>query len=120
MNLLEETLDFFRPSYNPEENIYGIVTSMGIISWEDFKKIAKNDEYNDSYGYQEVAIDLMIFHKNGILVRKDFCDGAEGWENIYMNFDKFNLGPADISKIKTFVGACWNSLNEINEDKNEN
>ena len=50
MNLLEETLDFFRSSYNPEENIYGIVTSMGIISWEDFKKIAKNDEYNDSYG----------------------------------------------------------------------
>lgn len=38
MNLLEETLDFFRPSYNPEENIYGIVTSMGIISWEDLKK----------------------------------------------------------------------------------
>lgn len=38
MNLLEETLDFFRPSYNPEENIYGIVTSMGIISWKDFKK----------------------------------------------------------------------------------
>ena len=59
MNLLEETLDFFRPSYNPEENIY-------------------------------------------------------------MNFDKFNLGPADISKIKTFVGGHWNSLKEINEDKNEN
>lgn len=120
MNLLEETLDFFSSSYNSEKNIYGIVTSMGIISWEDFKKIAKNDEYNDSYGCQEVAIDLMIFHKNGILVRKDFCDGAEGWENIYMNFDKFNLGPADMSKIKTFVGGCWNSLKEINEDKNEN
>ena len=38
MNLLEETLDFFNSSYNHEENIYGIVTSMGIISWEDFKK----------------------------------------------------------------------------------
>lgn len=120
MNLLEETLDFFSSAYNHEENIYGIVTSMGIISWEDFKKIAKNDNYNDSYGCQEVAKDLMIFHKNGILVRKDFCDGAEGWENIYMNFDKFNLSPADMSKIKTFVGGCWNSLKEINEDKNEN
>lgn len=120
MNLLEETLDFFRSSYNPEENIYGIVTSMGIISWEDFKKIAKNDEYNDSYGCQEVATDLMIFHKNGILVRKDFCDGLEGWENIYMDFSTFKLEPADMSKIKTFVGGCWNSLKEINEDKNEN
>ena len=37
-----------------------------------------------------------------------------------MNFDKFNLGPADMSKIKTFVGGCWNSLKEINEYKNEN
>ena len=96
-----------------------------LLLWELFhgkilKKIAKNDEYNDSYGCQEVAIDLMIFHKNGILVRKDFCDGDECWKNIYMNFDKFNLGPADISKIKTFVGGCWNSLKEINEDKNEN
>lgn len=120
MNLLEETLDFFSSAYDFEENIYGVVTSMGIISWENFKGIAKNDEYNDSYGCQEVAKDLMIFHKNGILVRKDFCDGAEGWENIYINFADIKLEPADMSRIKTFVGGCWNLLKEINEDKNEN
>jgi hypothetical protein len=79
VNLLEETLEVLREHGKSEKDVEWVGSEeWGWFTWEDFKEIAKDVWYDNGYGIEEVAIDLVVVGKNWWLERKSY-DGAEGW-----------------------------------------
>jgi hypothetical protein len=76
MNLLQETLRLVSPNdvlwVGSSDGEYG-------MSWEDFAKVA-SVEYDEGYGGQEVANDLVVVLKGGSWLERREYDGSEGWQ----------------------------------------
>ena len=80
MNLLQETLgDMKRYGYTPQDVIFiGSQYSGHSCTWQEFETLA-NIEYDNSYGSQEIAADLIIVFKDlGKMYRHEY-DGEESW-----------------------------------------
>ncbi len=81
MNLLKETLQMLSDIKKRESDIEFIGSGDGQYScdFEDFCKLA-NVEYDEGYGGNEVASDLVIvFTDNSWLSRGEY-DGSEWWD----------------------------------------
>ena len=80
MNLLEETLEVLKKYGKEIQDIDWIGSpNFGWFTWEDFAAAA-DEEYDDSYGAQEVASDLVIVFKDGTWLERAEYDGSEWWE----------------------------------------
>ena len=77
------------------------------LSWKEFEALA-NVEYDESYGAQEVADDLLVVGDDWWLERHEY-DGSEWWE-----FKKIPEVPSQKGEIKTLIGGMWASLKELN------
>ena len=77
-NLLEETIKILESNHKNKNDVMWIGNGEYVISWTDFEKIA-NIEYNNGYGAQEIASDLLVVGKDWWLERHEY-DGAEGWD----------------------------------------
>jgi hypothetical protein len=78
-NLLEETLKVLHENGKSEEDVMWCGSEeFGWFTWEDFKELA-NLEYDEGFGAQEVARDLVIVGKDFWLERHEY-DGLEWWE----------------------------------------
>lgn len=117
MNLLSETIDAIKDSGHTPEEIYyiGSRKSCHSCTWEEYKKLA-NIEYDNGYGAQKVASDLIIVFSDGQSMWRDEYDGAEGWE-----FAKPFLPPDQQKPISRLVVSKkeigWKTLEEINQNK---
>ena len=81
MNLLSETLEVLQESgKSPEKDVKWVGSANGkyAITWKEFKKIASQVEYDNGYGGQEIANDLVVVGKNWWLERGEY-DGSEWW-----------------------------------------
>ena len=81
MNLLSETIDAIKDSGHTPEDIYFIRSreSGHSCTWEEYKKLA-DIEYDNGYGSQKVASDLIIVFSDGnYMWRVEDC-GREGWD----------------------------------------
>lgn len=78
MNLFKETLEILKDNSKNFEDILWIGTINYYVDKEKFKEIA-NIEYDDSYGAQEVAKNLIIVGNDWYLERHEY-DGSEWWE----------------------------------------
>lgn len=81
MNLLEETIAAINMYGHTIDDIIFIGSSDGeyACTWEEFTALA-DTEYDDGYGAQRVASDLIIqFSDDGRLYRVEY-DGSEEWE----------------------------------------
>jgi len=81
-NLLTETLETLREHGIKEEEIDWVGTRDGkyVATWEEFKEIAKDINYDNGYGAYYIALDLVIVLKNGCWLERQEYDGAEWWE----------------------------------------
>lgn len=81
INLLKETkLDIKNSGHSSEDIAFiGLEYSGRSCNWEEFCLLADR-EYDDGFGSQEVASDLIIVFSDGSFMRRTEYDGSEGWE----------------------------------------
>jgi len=116
MNLLNETIEAIENSGRTVGDIVfiGSEDSGYSCTLEEFVLLADKD-YDDGFGAQQVASDLIIVFKDGFKMERHEYDGSEGWD-----YSKpFRMPPDFISISSLFcVGdqVGWRSLREIHED----
>lgn len=99
MNLLNETLDCLKVLGIDEKDVYGAYDGKTLLNWGDFKKLAKDINYDNGYGCQEINQSLLVYTEKAILYRHEY-DGAEGWKYVPI-LDKENLlNPKRLSESK--------------------
>lgn len=113
MNLLKETLEDIKNSRHEIADIIfiGSQESGYSCTWPEFEKLA-DKEYDDGFGAQEVASDLIIVFSDGMKMWRHEYDGSESWA-YYTNFKM----PENVKPIRSlFVekGVGWEDLAEIN------
>jgi len=103
VNLLKETLEFLKEYDLTEKDIVAVQGSRFGISVEDFLELAKNTDYNDGYGAQEIAADLKVIGKDWRIERHEY-DGSEWWE-----FKSYPVINEQIKKIESLENT-WDGL----------
>jgi len=121
MNLLKETLDILNDSNILEDQILYVAGKKSNIkiSWEHFKKIADTD-YDNGYGGQEVAQDLVIVGNDFWLERSEY-DGSEWWsfkkkpdiKGKYQD-DKIHSLTVSQAEERNIECSSWDDLNALN------
>lgn len=77
MNLLEETLSVLTRNGKTESDIRWLGSVEVKISWDNFVNLA-DVEYDNGFGSQEIATDLIIVGDDWWLERAEY-DGSEWW-----------------------------------------
>jgi len=126
MNLLQETLEILAENNKIPSDILWVGSLDYYFSWEEFVKIA-DVEYDNGYGSQKVASDLLIVGKDFYLEREEY-DGSECWAYKTMlskPIHKIQLTASTINQAESLgykVSIGWESLALINNimgsDKN--
>lgn len=81
MNLLLETRNTLKLNGKTSNDVLWVGRSSinAVCSWDEFVKQAKNIEYDNSYGIQEIPADLVVAGADWWLERAEY-DGAEWWQ----------------------------------------
>lgn len=115
MNLLKETIEDIKNSgHAPEDIVFiGSSDSGHCCSWDEFTRLA-NVDYDDGYGAQEVASDLIIVFGDGSSMWRQEYDGSESWA-----FSRPFSRPEKTKPINRLVVRIeqvgWQTLAEIND-----
>ena len=110
MNLLQETIgDIKQSGHSPEEIIFiGSEESGHSCTWAEFQKIA-DVEYDNGFGCQEVASDLVIVFSDGAKMWRHEYDGSEEW-----HYSRPFVMPAEQKPIARLIdGSMWSTLAEM-------
>ncbi len=112
MNLLKETINDIERAKLKIEDITFIGSKDGKYrcTWNEFESLA-NIEYYDGFGGQEIANDLTIVFRNGVICNRHEYDGSECWV--------FHVLPPILdnpNKIKKLHGGMWESIAEIEQN----
>lgn len=110
-NLLKETLGFMKRVDKTIDDIDWIGSEDFRIPVDRFFNVA-NVVYDDSYGAQEVASDLIIVFKDSSAMYRCEYDGAEWWK--FINLKRPSVERNDITKIVD-KGCGYKTLAELNE-----
>lgn len=109
VNLLNETIDFLKRYEKTLLDVEWIGNDEFTISMSDFCRLA-NVEYDEGFGYQNVASDLVLVGKDFYLERIEY-DGEENWE-----FKMIPDKPMEQRTIQSLISKTgWETLSEINE-----
>lgn len=110
-NLLIETLEVIEQSGHTVDDIIfiGSEETGHSCSWEKFVRLA-DQEYDNGYGSQNVAIDLSIVFSDGHRMWREEYDGKEWWE-----YTKPFKKPSKTFEIDELFTRGWETLSEINE-----
>ena len=81
MNLLDETKGEISQSGHSTDDVRFVGSrdeKLG-IPWSQAEKVLDID-YDDGYGGQEIAVDLVVVFTDGGFLRREEYDGSEWWE----------------------------------------
>jgi len=78
-NLLEETLECLKENRIKTDMIKFCMTDDGWFTWDEFVEIARDANYDNSYGLWEIDKSLKIVGEDFYLERHEY-DGSEWWE----------------------------------------
>ena len=113
-NLLEETKEILENHNKTIEDIKWIGTSKHYVDINKFIELA-DSIYDDGYGVQEVADNLLIVGTNWWLERHEY-DGSEWWE-----YKTIPQKPKKFLELKSlYADIGWESLERINLGDKEN
>ncbi|NLP34788.1 MAG: hypothetical protein GX359_06265 [Clostridiales bacterium] len=102
-NLLEETLEILRDNGKSFDDVVWIGSPDGYIAKELFLKLA-DVCYNNSFGGQEIAEDLLIVGEDWWMERCEY-DGSEWWE-----FKTMPVKPKDELHPTRLNNGLWDKL----------
>ena len=112
MNLYEETTKDLENHGQTWEDVLWVGGNDFEIPLKDFIRLAKEIDYDNGYGAQFVAADLMIITTDGRFVREEY-DGLEWWK-----FIPAVVASVYRSNINSLVSKHgWETLKEINEEE---
>jgi len=113
MNLLIETTEDIRESgHTPDDIVFiGSEYSGHSCTWDEFQLLA-NFEYDNGFGAQRIASDLIIVFKDGTSMWRYEYDGSESWY-----YSKPFSEPKVRKPIKILGGSkfAWDTLQEMNK-----
>lgn len=121
-NLLEETIEAIKAIGKTTEDVMFIGSADGEyrLSFDEFKEIA-NVKYDDDYGAQKVAWDLMIYFKDYSYMLRGEDDGSEWWDyqpiKIFSPHDSFKKYNRVIVKPEEIGWCSLRSMNRVEEDE---
>jgi len=113
MNFLKETIETIQESGHKFEDVMFIGSSDGKyrMNWDKFTQKA-NFEYDNSWGSQKIAVDLIIYFKDKSYITREEYDGSEWWEhkvpyvkpqvNRHLNAQNFEYYGYDDPKLKAY------------------
>jgi hypothetical protein len=113
-NLLIETRDAFKESGHEPKDIVFIGSSDGEYgcTWDEFEKLA-DVSYDEDFGRQEIASDLIIrFNDAGLMVRHEY-DGAERWQ---FHSSTRTPSPKPIVSLRITSSSWASTIAEIQEE----
>ena len=118
-NLLEETKKVLSDHDKKIDDIKWIGTKNVYVSIDDFLKKA-DTKYDDGFGAQEVACNLVIVGDNWWLTREEY-DGAEGWRfnqiptkpDTQLKLNALTVHQAEANGLDVSCG--WETLEVLNE-----
>lgn len=105
-NLKFETLEILKENGKTIKDIRW-VGSKDIAIPLDLFWILADTEYNNDFGSQKVARDLVVVGDNWWLERAEY-DGSEWWE-----FKTTLIKPSTEKEVASVIGGMWNTLEEI-------
>ena len=110
-NLYDETVEVLESHDKTIDDIEYIGSSETKINTNKALELMKETNYDNDFGGQEIADNLMI-KGNGFIMTRGAYDGSEWWD--YMQLDTpLPQVERDIKSFKVNLG-CWRSLEEIN------
>ena len=99
MNLLEETLFELKENGKKESDVIWVGCLTHKTTWNNFKNIA-NINYDNGFGGEEIALDLLIVGNDWWLERHN-NDGSEWWE-----YKQLPKEPKNTIELKSVRGGC--------------
>lgn len=108
MNLLTETIEKLNYHNLTPEDVQWVGNINIKTDWKNFEEIS-NVEYNNGFGSQNVAVDLLIVGKDWWLERHEH-DGSEWWQ-----FKKVPEEPTKNINLTKTVGGMWTKLEQLQE-----
>ena len=109
MNLLKETKEVLQENGKTLNDIKWIGSYAFKIDKEVALEIFKKTNYDEGYGAQEVATDLLVVGDNWWLERHEY-DGSEWWE-----YKEMPNIPKEEKFIERVAGGMWCTLDELIE-----
>lgn len=82
------------------------------ITWEEFLELPPT-EYDQGYGAQKIARDLVVVFDDGSWLSRNEYDGSEGW--VYNKTPQTVEIPKKFNKLKT-NNVGWEYLDKITND----
>lgn len=118
MNLGDETIKALQDNGYNKSDILWIGGKDFRIPANNFWEVADRTIYNQHYGAQEVALDLIIAMKDGSWFGRSEYEGAEFWE-----YNRCQKVPAEIKEIEYLAVDLnnnthdwgWMTLKELNK-----
>ena len=113
INLAQETIDFLAHLGKSASDVVWVGNKNGssAISWDEFIEMAKRIDYDNGFGSQEIADDLVVVGNNWWLERHEY-DGSESWE--------YQSRPELSKAYKPFVfkkqHGGWHFICELNKE----
>lgn len=108
MNLLEETKHVLKENGKSLKDVKWVGCNEFTIPLENFVTCADN-VYDNGYGAQEVATDLIIVGDDWWMERHEY-DGAEWWE-----YKELPQRPSEEKRVRRVIGYVGGSLEELND-----
>ena len=112
MNLLKETKSELKVHGKLLKDVKWVGCDEFTIPLENFVTCA-DMEYDDGYGSQDVAMDLVVVGENWWLERHEY-DGSEWWE-----YKELPQKPSEEKQVKRVLGGMWKTLEELNDGDDE-
>jgi len=111
-NLLNETMSTLKSIDQRIEDIkfIGSLDSGHSCTWVEFTQLA-DIEYDNGFGAQEIASDLVIVFEDGTQLYRDEYDGSECWA-----YKAIAVIPRDQQPIKSLTGGMWNTLEAMHNE----
>lgn len=109
-NLYKETILLLKEKNKTFDDVVWIGCNEFEFPKDQFFRLA-NEEYDDGFGSQEVAQDLLIVGKDFWLERHEY-DGSEWWE-----YKTVPVKPKEVKVLKRLMGGMWKTLQELNEEE---
>lgn len=115
MNLLKETIARMKANGKTPEDVSWVGSKDGkyAMEWGDFAKISADVEYDNGFGAQEVATDLVVVGDGWWMERKEY-DGSEYWD--FKSAPTWTKNPMAFTKVS---GGMWVSVETLNTEKSE-
>lgn len=109
VNLWEETIEVLEEHGRTWEDVQIIYGEDFQITKDNFENVAKITRYDNGYGSQKIASDLVMIGRGFVMSRNEY-DGAECWNFLHTGFEI----PKEFKEVTRLGGGCWDTLRQIN------